>query len=185
MKKLGFLHRSGLKLNKHLILLAIIAFAAFLYNPSPGYATAYLGSAQSFAVLGYAGVTNAHIDPNPQTQIYGNVGVDPLAFTSITGFPPGTVTGGTITGPGGTALSARTDANTAYTTLAGLTGGTTLSATLTGTNTLSAGVYNFTGGAASLGGTLTLDFNHTTNADFVFQIGSTLTTDSGFSLRSN
>src|ERR1700674_5120535 len=44
-----------------------------------------LGSAELFAVLSYAGVTNAD-SRNDKTVITGNLGVYPTAGTSITGF---------------------------------------------------------------------------------------------------
>ena len=67
----------------------VLPFAAILWSPFPATAGTILGSAQSFSVLGYAGVTNAHVDPNAQSHIYGNVGVSPLPLASITGFLPG------------------------------------------------------------------------------------------------
>jgi type VI secretion system secreted protein VgrG len=165
--------------------LVLVAFAILLYGSSTGLAgPSLLGTAQSFAALGYAGVTNAHNDPNPDTQIYGNVGVYPLPGTSITGFPPGIVTGGTIHGPDGVSQQAMADVTTAYGNLAGLSPGNTLPGLL-GNVTLFAGVdnvYDFTGGAALLTGTLTLDFSGNPDADFVFQTGSTLTLDPGASI---
>ena len=149
-------------------------FAMLLYGSSTGLAVSTLGSAQDFAVLGASTVTNTG-----PTTIYGNLGVDP--GTSITGFPPGIVTGGSIYGSGDPSLQARLDATTAYGILAGLSSGTTLSGTL-GTQTLYAGVYDFTGGAALLTGALTLDAQGNSNAQFVFKIGSTLTLDPGSSV---
>ena len=93
----------------------IVLFAAFLGNPFPGCAGAILGSAQSFTVLGYGGVTNAGA-----TQIYGNVGVSPTP--SITGFPQGAVTGGTILGPGSTADQALADIDAGGRYLGGIGG---------------------------------------------------------------
>ncbi|MBE3040675.1 MAG: DUF3494 domain-containing protein [Chloroflexi bacterium] len=166
---------------KYLILVAIVASVLLCY-PAPGFATSYLGSAQSFAVLGAAGVTNAHVADNPQTTIWGNVGVDPGALTAITGFPPGIVTGGSIYGPGGVSLNARNDVTTAYNTLASLPLATNLTGQDLGTvGTLTPGVYKFSS-TAQLTGTLTLDFQGNPNADFVFQIGSTLTTASSSSV---
>src|ERR1035437_9262964 len=101
----------------------IVFFAALLCIPFPGWAGTVLGSAQSFAVLGYAGVTNV---PAAGTQIYGNVGVSPLPLTSITGLSTvasgttGLVTGGSIYGPVLIANQAKADITTAYDTLAGL-----------------------------------------------------------------
>jgi hypothetical protein len=139
-----------------------------------------LGSAQSFAALGYAGVTNAHNDPNPQTTIWGNVGVDPLPYTSITGFPPGIViaAGGAIYGPGDPSLSARNNVTAAKTTLGLLGAGTTLGADLVGL-TLVPGVYTVPAAISNLTGTLTLDGQGDADATWVFQMPSTLITSAG------
>src|ERR1039457_4473676 len=93
----------------------IVVSAALLCNPFPGWAGTLLGSAQSFTVLGYAGVANTG-----PTQIYGDVGVSPLPLTSITGFPPGAVTGGSVFGPPSIADLALADITTAAITLDGL-----------------------------------------------------------------
>jgi type VI secretion system secreted protein VgrG len=151
------------------------AFAMLLYGSSTGFADPTLGSAQSFAVLGHETVTNTG-----PTTIYGNVGVDP--GTSITGFLPGIVTGGLIYGPGNPSLQARLDATTAYNALAGLPFTTHyLIPTDLGGLTLTPGVYKFDS-SAGLTGALTLDFLGNPNANFVFQIGSTLTTASASSV---
>lgn len=142
-----------------------------------------LGSAQSFAILGHETVTNGHDAPNPTTQIYGNVGVTP--GTSITGFyPDGAVSGGTIHINDGVAQLALADATSAYNTLEGLpfvydyTGIVLGSA---GYDTLTPGVYHFDS-SAQITGDLTLDFQGNPDADFIFQIGSTLTTASDSSV---
>ena len=150
----------------------VVPFAAFLGSPSTGWAGPILGSAQSFAVLGYAGVT-----ATGATQIYGNVGVSPLPLTSITGFPPGIVTGGSIFGPASLADQALADINTAAVTLAGLGVTGTLSTNLGG-QTLTPGVYSLSGAASLLTGTLTLNAGSAPNALFVFLLPSTLTTAS-------
>ena len=145
----------------------VVPFAAFLGSPSTGWAGPILGSAQSFAVLGYAGVT-----ATGATQIYGNVGVSPLPLTSITGFPPGIVTGGSIFGPASLADQALADINTAAVTLAGLGVTGTLSTNLGG-QTLTPGVYSLSGAASLLTGTLTLNAGSAPNALFVFLLPST------------
>ncbi len=155
-------------------LFCLVGFAAILYAPSTGLAD--LGSAQSFAVLGHETVTNGHSAPNGPTQIYGNLGVTP--GTSVTGFyPDGTVSGGTIHINDGVAQFALADATTAYNTLAGLPSTSDLTGQDLGGKTLTAGVYHFNT-SAQLTGPLTLSGP----GDFIFQIGSTLTTASNSSV---
>ena len=133
-----------------------------------------LASAQSFAVLAATTVTNTGL-----TVIKGNLGVSP--GTAVTGFPPGTVIGGTIHSDDARATSAQADALTAYNVLAAETCGTNLSGSILGTSagavTLSPGVYCFAS-SAQLTGTLTLSGTGV----YIFQVGSTLTTASGSSV---
>jgi len=133
-----------------------------------------LGSARSFAVLGATTVTNTGA-----TSIKGDVGVS--SGTAVTGFPPGTVTGGTIHLNDATAVAAQADAHSAFTALAAETCGTHLSGFILGTSagatTLSPGVYCFDT-SAQLTGTLTLSGDGV----YIFQIGTTLTTESGSSV---
>jgi len=161
--------------NKYLIL---VAFAVLFYGSSTVLAgPTQLGSAQGFAVLGASTVTNTG-----STTIYGSLGVNP--GSAITGFPPGTVTGGSIYGPGGVSNQAQVDALTAYNTLAGLSGGYNYTGFVLGSagyTTLTPGVYHFDT-SAQLTGILTLDFSSNPTGDFVFQIGSTLTTASASSV---
>ena len=157
-------------------LVVVLPFAAILCGPLPATASTILASAQSFAVLGYAGVTNAHVDPDAQTQIYGNVGVSPLPLASITGFPPGTVTGGAIFGPPSIADMALADINTAAVTLAGLAVTSDLSGQNLGNRTLTPGVYYLSDVTANLTGTLTLDATGQSNAVFVFNLANALST---------
>ncbi len=164
--------------------LILAAFAMLLYGASTGWAnSSLLGSAQSFAVLGHETVTNGHSDPNPTTQIYGNLGVTP--GTSVTGFyPDGTVSGGTIHINDGVAQLALADATTAYNTLAGspfIYNYTGIVLGSAGYDTLTPGVYHFDS-SAQLTGALTLDFQGNPDADFIFQIGSALTTASSSSV---
>jgi type VI secretion system secreted protein VgrG len=158
-----------------LILVAVVAFAMLLCGSSTVLAgPSYLGTAQDFAVLGASTVTNTG-----PTTIYGSLGVDP--GSAITGFPPGTVTGGSIYGPGGVSNLAQSAALAAYNTLKALpvtgtlTGQTLGDGVAGGVLTLNPGVYYFAS-TAQLTGALTLDFTTDPEGDFVFQIGTALTT---------
>ena len=144
---------------------------AFLFYTPLVLANSYLGSAQGFAVLGAATVTNTG-----PTAIYGNVGV--YGGSAITGFPPGIITGGTLHATDAIAQLAQGDALSAYNVLSVLLYDYDLTGQNLGNLTLTPGVYNFDS-SAQLTGVLTLDFLGNPNADFVFQIGSTLTTASG------
>jgi hypothetical protein len=139
---------------------------------SPGWAQSApaLGSAQSFAVLGGSTVTNTGA-----TVVTGDLGVSP--GKAVTGFPPGTVTGGTIHAGDATATAAQAGAHTAYHNLEAEPCGTNLTGKTLGTSpgavTLSPGVYCFNS-SAELTGTLTLNGTGV----YVFKIGSTLKTAS-------
>ncbi|MEO7029309.1 MAG: ice-binding family protein [Acidobacteriaceae bacterium] len=133
-----------------------------------------LGSAYTFAVLGASTVTNTG-----PTTIFGNLGLAP--GTSITGFPPGVVTGGVINNNNAAAITAQSNAFSAYNFLAGLSPTQNLTGQDLGGLTLTPGVYSFAS-SAQLTGTLTLDFQGLSNVDIVLQVGSTLTTASGSSI---
>jgi uncharacterized repeat protein (TIGR01451 family) len=158
-------------------LAAIVLLAALLtaapFHPALAATAPSLGTAQSFAVLGGSTVTNTG-----PSIIIGDLGLYP--GTSITGFPPGLVTGGTIHTADAVAQGAQADVTIAYNNLAGQACGTTISADLGGM-TLTPGVYC---SATSMGltGALTLDAQGDPNAVWVFQMGSTLTTASNSSV---
>jgi hypothetical protein len=130
-----------------------------------------LGSAASFAVLGSQTVTNTG-----PTVVSGNLGISP--GSTVIGFPPGNVLGGTIHAADAVALQARDDANAAYIAAAGQPCGVDLTGQDLGGKTLVPGVYCFQT-SAELTGNLVLDTGGDPGAVFVFQIGSTLTTASG------
>lgn len=134
-----------------------------------------LGTAQTFAVLGGSTVTNTG-----PTIVVGNLGVSP--GTAITGFPPGTVTGGSIHAADAVALQAQADTTAAYNDLAGRACDTTFGVPtdLVGM-TLVPGVYCFSS-SASLTGALTLDGGGKTDAVWIFKVASTLITGSNSSI---
>ena len=134
-----------------------------------------LGTAQSFAVLGGSTVTNTG-----PTIITGNLGVSP--GTAVTGFPPGTVAGGTIHAADAVAAQAQADGATAYGELASQACNTTYGVPKDlGGLTLVPGVYCFSS-SAGLTGTLTLNAGGNANAVWVFKVSSTLITASDASV---
>ena len=134
-----------------------------------------LGTAQTFAVLGGSTVTNTG-----PTMVVGNLGVSP--GTAVTGFPPGTVTGGTIHAADAVALQAQADTTAAYVDLAGRACDTTFGVpTDLAGMTLVPGVYCFSS-SASLTGALTLDGGGNVDAVWIFKVGSTLITGSNSSV---
>lgn len=132
-----------------------------------------VGTEQSFAVLGGSTVTNTG-----SSVITGNLGLSP--GTSVTGFPPGSVTG-TIHAADAVALQAQTDTTTVYNNLAGQTCTLDLTGQNLGGQTLVPGVYCFSS-SAQLTGALTLNGGGDPNAVWVFKTGSTLTTASNSSV---
>jgi hypothetical protein len=157
------------------ILFAIAAFIAAA--PRAGADTLVnLGTAGNFAVLAGTTVTNT----GPTVIDGGDVGVSP--GSAITGFPPGTtVPPYVLHGGDAAAAQAQSDLTTAYNVAAGLAVTQDLTGQDLGGLTLVPGVYFFSS-SAQLTGTLTLNDQGNPDAQFVFQIGSTLTTASDSSV---
>ncbi len=151
-----------------------LVLAALLHSglspASIARAQAFLGTAQSFGVLGGSTVTNT----GPSVITGGNLGV--WSGLAITGFPPGVVVPpGAIHAGDAVAQQAQSDVTTAYNSLAGMACNTDLTGQDLGGLTLTPGVYCFAS-SAQLTGNLTLDAQGNNQAVFVFQIGSSLTT---------
>jgi hypothetical protein len=153
---------------------AVLVTSLFLLNAPRASAQVTLGTAQNYAVLGGSTVTNTGA-----TVVTGDVGLSP--GSSVTGFPPGIVVGGSIHISDGPANQAQVDLTAAYNAAAGLPCNTDLTGQDLGGMTLTPGVYCFST-SAQLTGTLTLNFQGNANAQFVFKIGSTLTTASASSV---
>jgi hypothetical protein len=159
---------------KCLILLVITALAVFPLQVKAAGIT--LGTAGNFAVLAGSTVTNT----GSSVINGGDVGVSP--GTAITGFPPGAITPPyTMHAGDAVAAQAQNDLTTAYNAAAGLAPTQNLTGMDLGGLTLTPGVYFFSS-SAQLTGTLTLNDEGNPNAQFVFQIGSTLTTASNSSV---
>ena len=149
---------------------------AFAGSPLQAKASILLGTAGNFSVLGGSTVTNTGSSVIDQ----GDVGVSP--GSAITGFPPGLVVP-PYTTHAADAVSdqAQSDLTTAYNAAVGLPPTQDLTGQNLGGLTLLPGVYFFSS-SAQLTGTLTLNNQGDPNAQFVFQIGSTLTTASNSSV---
>lgn len=133
---------------------------------------------ETYAVLAYSTVTSTGA-----TTIGGDVGgnVGLSAGTSVTGFPPATISNGSIHLSDTSAMLAQDELTTAYNDAAGRTVTANLTGQDLGGMTLTTGVYKFDS-SAQLTGTLTLDAQGDPDAAFIFQIGSTLTTASASSI---
>jgi hypothetical protein len=130
-----------------------------------------LGSSASYAVL-----ASSSIASTGATSLTGNLGLSP--GTSVTGFPPGTVTGSQDVANSASA-SAKNDLTTAWNDAKGRSNCATTVAGNIGGQTLTPGLYKSTSTLAISSGDLTLDGQGNANAVFIFQIASSLTTTSG------
>jgi hypothetical protein len=135
-----------------------------------------LATAQPFVVLGGAGVTNTG-----PSVLNGDLGVTP--GTSLSGFGAPAVVNGATHDNDAVAAQAQADLTTAYNVAAGqpIAPGNDLTGVDLGGLTLSPGAYGYST-SAQLTGQLTLDAHGDPNAQFVFVIGSTLTTASASSV---
>jgi hypothetical protein len=132
-----------------------------------------LATASPFVVLGGSGVTNTGA-----SVLNGELGVTP--GTSLTGFNEAVVNGATHNNDA-VAEIAQGDLNSAF----GVAGGQPISQDLSGQDlgglSLTPGVYGYSS-SALLTGQLTLNAQGNPKAQFVFVIGSTLTTESASSI---
>jgi sugar lactone lactonase YvrE len=158
---------------KNLFPLPVVALAALLCAPTPGFARSILLTAENFTLLGGTAITSTGVVGT--TIKNGNIGLAPGATSAITGFPPAVVTGGSILITGTATSQARLDLITAQVSLAGMAANADMSNIDLGGKTLAPGVYKFTG-AAGQTGALVLDAQGKNNVFWVFQIATALTT---------
>jgi hypothetical protein len=136
-----------------------------------------LGTADSFAVLAGAGVTNTG-----PSVINGDLGTSPTpAVTGFGGAPNGIVNGTTHQADASAGL-AQADLTTAYNNTAGQGPANTL-ATELGGQTLTPGVYNSQSGTFGITGTVTLNAEGNPDAVFIFKTASTLISASASSVK--
>jgi hypothetical protein len=145
--------------------LALLTQAAFAQS---GPTLPALGAASGFAVLGASTVTCTNA-----STVTGDVGVSP--GTAITGFNPDCTTTGTIHAGDAVAAQAHNDLVTAYNDVKAVACQYNFTGQDLGGKTLAPGVYCFDS-SVGLTGQLTLDGGGNSNAVWIFQIGSTITT---------
>jgi type VI secretion system secreted protein VgrG len=148
-----------------------------------GYATVVILSAPPPDILGtaatFAGLAGSTLTNTGPSTIVGDIGVSP--GSAVVDIPVGQPTGGSIHAGDGVAATAMADLTIAYNNLAGMACGTNLTGLDLGGMTLAPGIYCFNT-SAQLTGALTFDAQGDSNAVFVIQIGSTLTTASNASV---
>jgi hypothetical protein len=136
-----------------------------------GQAPIPLASTASYAVLASSTVTSTGA-----TALTGNLGLSP--GTSVTGFPPGVITGiQNVTTPG--AAAAMANLTIAYNNASGRSNCAVSVAGNIGGQTLTPGLYKSTSSLAISSGDLTLSGGGDPQGVFVFQVASAFTTTSG------
>ena len=131
-----------------------------------------LGEASPYAILAFNTVTNVN---NVGTIVTGDLGISPGA--ALVGFPPGVVVGDIHAGDV-PAADAQVDLLAAYNDAVGHLGAAVLPADLSGL-TMAPGLYANATSVMLTTGEVTLDALGDSDAVFLFQMGSTLTTSPG------
>ncbi len=149
------------------LLLACGLFLGPVHCAMAGPSPINLGDAATFAILAGSAVTNTGA-----STANGDIGWSSLQIPEL---PDGLTVNGSVHADDGTALQAEAALTSAYLAASDETGAQSLTGADLGGMTLTPGVYAFAS-SAQLTGMLTLDAEGATNAAFIFQIGSTLTT---------
>ncbi len=151
-----------------LLALSLMGMGAYAQTETDAV-TINLGTADKFALLGGSGITNV----SAHTFIIGDVGSAPTP--TVKGIKPAQVKGKLYIKSNPVTAAAQKGLTTAYNQAKGAHCGITLSGVNLGGMKLIPGVYCFAT-AAQLTGTLNLDAQGDSNAQWIFQIGTTLTT---------
>ncbi len=157
--------------------IGLAACCAFVAVPAAAQAAPVdLGTAGPFVALGGSTVTNTG-----PSVLNGDLGVAP--GTSLVGFGSPAVVNGATHNNDAVANQGQADLTTAYVVAAGqpVAPANDLTGTNLGNRTLTTGAYRYAS-SAQLTGALTLDAQGDPNAQFIFEIGSTLTTASASSV---
>jgi len=157
-----------------LLVVSSLGISAFALDS--GKVQINLGTADKFALLGASGITNV----SSQTYIIGDVGSSPTC--TITGLTQSQVKGHLYLKCNSVTTQAQKDLTVAYNQAAGAPCGTDLTGKDLGGMRLGPGVYCFSS-SAGLTGTLTLDAHGNPESQWVFQIGSSLTTATSSKVR--
>lgn len=168
---------SPIHLKRGLAGVVVAAALALVAVPASALAAPVnLATAEPFVVLGGAAVTNTG-----PSVLNGDLGVSPS--NAITGFGAPAVVNGAIHEADPVALQAQADLTNAYTVASEqpVAPADDLTGTNLGNRILGPGAYRYTSDAL-LTGALTLDAEGDPNAQFVFLIGSALTTESASSV---
>jgi Ice-binding-like len=153
-----------------------VGLACFVAPLAAQAAPVDLGTTKSFVVLAGSTVTNTG-----PSVLNGDLGVSP--GSALVGFGLPAVVNGATHATDAVAAKAQLDLTTAYDAAAGqaVSPANDLSGTDLGNRVLTAGAYRYTS-SAQLTGPLTLDAEGDPNAQFVFEIATTLTTASASSV---
>ena len=162
------LFRAGAKMFRvGFLLLGLLSTMLFASSALGATATVGLGSAASFSALGGTTITNTG-----PTTMFGDLGLSP--GSSVTGAPQ--VLGQTHVDDA-VAIEAKNDLTTAYNNAASRPSSGSAGTDLAG-QTFSPGVYTASSSLLLSSGSVTLNAQGEPNAVFIFQIGSTLITES-------
>ncbi|WP_339614602.1 ice-binding family protein, partial [uncultured Winogradskyella sp.] len=152
----------------------ILLIVLFFFGTYSAVSQIDLGSIENFSLY----TSNGAVSNTATSYISGDIGTD---LGAISGFDPATVVNGSIQNTNGITAQANLDLNAAIAQITATTTTSTHIPVFGNGETLTPGVYSQTA-AASLDGTLTLDAQGDSNAQFIFKIGGAFSTAAGASV---